>query len=233
MRIRYWLLGLVFSIAGVANAAEIEPVSGVVTNVNSAKQTITIRDEASQRRRTYFVADGTRLSSKGQPIRLSQIKKGNTVSLRYRATDRGREIVSFQVPDLDDDAEIIPITIMGEQTLSGRVTGVRAGKRTITIRDDDTRERLTIKVPEGVSIRQAGVAIPLSDISRGDNIAVRYRVTEQGFILVSGRAPRTTDNVDSPMTALPKTAGTVFMYLFGALGLFSTAGLIRLQRRKA
>ncbi len=129
-------------------AAQAETASGVVTNVNAIAQTITIRNATTGQRRTYFLNSSTRVSSNGTAIGLAGVRKGNTVTVNYRSTDSGRVIETMRLPDPSEIAEIIPVTVTEVQTVSGRVTGVRPSNRTLTIRDDETRTRRTLKVPE-------------------------------------------------------------------------------------
>ncbi len=233
MKFRLLIASVLLAFAGGVSAAEAETASGVVTNVNSDKRTITIRNADTGKRRTYFLDEGTRISSEGNAIALNRIRKGNEVSLRYRATDRGRVIETVRLPELSEIVDVIPVEITEVQTVSGRITGVRPSLRTITIRDDATRQRRTLKIPEGVSITRDGEPLMLRNIERGDNISARYRVTDRGLILVTGRAPQPSAQpaTEAP-AALPKTAGHVFAYLFAALSLFGLGAGARYLRRR-
>lgn len=233
MKFRHWLLALTLSIGSQANAADSGTVAGTVTNINTERQTITIRTDDTLQRRTYFVGEDSQISSKGRQISLGQIKRGQSVNLRYRDTDRGREIISFRLPEPDEIVDIIPIEITEEQSISGTVTGVRSSLRTITIRDDATRKRRTLNVPLETRITRAGNEIALNRIRRGDEISARYRITEQGLILVTGRSPKPAATAAAPMAELPKTAGHLFAYLLAALGLFAGAGLTRVIRQRS
>ncbi len=207
------------------SAAESAEVSGVVTHINIDKRTLTIRNERTGKRRTYFLASDTRVSSNGQPMSLASVKKGNMVSLRYRETDQGREITSFRVPDPSEIVEIIPVEVTEELTISGTVTGVRPALRTLTIREDETRQRQTLTLPDGVRISREGRPIRLSGIEKGDQISARYRVTDRGWIIVTGRSPR-PDPVAKAQPVLPKTAGQQFYYLAVGFVLLGSAALL-------
>ncbi len=224
-------LGLTMSVS--AFAAESETVSGVVTYVDATNQTITVRNEETGRYRTYFLTPDSRITSRGSTIALSDIKRGNGVTLSYRRTDRGREITSVRVPSPDQTQDVpMPVT-SGEQSISGTITGVRPSKRTITIREASTRERQTLNIPEGTRITNDGEPLSLRDLQRGDRITARYRVTERGPVLVTGTTPEPVQ-AEPPvaMTELPKTASGVFAYLFAGLGLLTLALTSRGLRRR-
>ena len=214
-------------------AAEAESVSGVVTNVNTDTQTITIRDENSGQRRTYFVRSTTRVTSNGEAISLAGIRRGNAVTVNYRSTDSGRVIETVRVPEPNEIMEVIPTQATDVMSVSGLVTGVQPSKRTLTIREDDTRTRRTLKVPETANITRDGSSLTLRDIQRGDQISARYRVTDSGLILVTGRTPvPAAETVSALPVTLPKTAGHVFMYLLLGLGLISSGMFVRLIRKR-
>lgn len=234
MRLIYvsiFALLLFFSTA--THAADAQSVTGVVTNVNPSKQTLTVRNDANAERRTYFLTGGAQILSKGQPIPLSRVRKGNTVTLTYRTTDRGREVVSLRSPEPDKVNAIQPVANTEIRSISGIVTGVRPSLRTITIREDATRTLQTLKVPEDVRISREDRDIRLRQIEKGDQIMARYRVTDEGLILVTGRSPEpVAEPAPAVEPALPKTAGNLFMYLFVGLGLLAAAGLSRLIRSR-
>ena len=215
------LLSVFIFAAASTHAATENTVEGVVTNVNPTAQTITIRDEKSRGRRTYFISDDTRITAADQSINLRDIKRGNTVALRYRATDAGREIVSMDIPEGDEIVEILGVEFDGERLLEGTITGLRNSKRTVTIRERETRKRQTINVPESARIVREGQEIRLDQLQKGDEIGVRYRVTDRGLILVTAAAPEPIANFDTAedeyVSRLPKTAGAGFLWLIAAL----------------
>ncbi len=236
MEFRNVVLSVLFVMAaGVSTAAQAETATGVVTNVNTEKQSLTIRNSETGQRRTYFLDEGTRISSEGKPINLNRLRRGNEVTLHYRATDRGRVIEAIRVPEPTEVVDVIPVEVTEIQTVSGRVTGVRPTQRTITIRDDATRKRRTLKIPEAASIVRDGEPLALRNIEPGDNIVARYRVTDRGLILVTGRSPQSPAEpaVDAPeLTALPKTAGHAFGYMFAAIGFLGLGMFARYLRRR-
>jgi hypothetical protein len=226
-------IALFLLVSSATHAADAQSVTGVVTNVNPSKQTLTVRNDANAERRTYFLSDDAQIMSRGQPIPLSRVRKGNTVTLTYRTTDRGREVVSLRAPNPAEIVEIIPVAVTEERSITGIVTGVRPSVRTITIREDSTRTRLTLKVPEETRIQREGRDIRLRMIEKGDQIMARYRVTDEGLILVTGRSPEpVAEPAPAVEPALPKTAGNLFMYLFVGLGLLGAAGLSRVVRSR-
>jgi hypothetical protein len=233
MYLRSLLTVALFAISSATWAAESESVSGVVTNVNANAQTITIRNTNTGQRRTYFLNRSTRVSSNGNAVTLSSIRKGNEVTVRYRSTDTGRVIETLGLPNPSKVVEVTPTQSTDVMTVTGRVTGVQPSKRTLTIRDDETRTRRTLKVPETTKITRDGEVLVLRDIERGDNISARYQVTDSGLILVTGRASTpAAESAAAVPVALPKTAGHLFAYLFMGLGLLGSGIFVRLIRKR-
>lgn len=235
MRTYYVSLFLVLlGLSANLHAAESQTVTGVVTNVSTTNQTITIRNDATLERRTYFLSADTRLSAGGQPIELNRIRRGHEVSISYRSTDRGREIVSFNVPDPASVTDVPAVASSEPRRISGTVTGVRPSKRTITIREDETRTRRTLTVPEDAPVTRNGDPIGLRSIQPGDHLMARYRVTDSGLMLVTGRSPEPEPVVEAVQEApveLPKTASPLFGYLLAGFGLLLGGTLLRLRRR--
>ena len=230
------LVGLIgFSLTAIAQERTID---GVVVSKNASKNTITVKGDVSGQRHTYFIEDSTKLMSQGKTISFSEIKRGQKVSLAFRQTDQGRELLTFRVPNLDDLIAVIPIEIDEEFTISGTITGVRPIRRTISIRGEDRTEQITLHVPEGTKITRNGKPVRIGKLLKDDKATFRYNITEDGYILVSGRAPKvvlvseTVEQNEEAVPMLPKTASDNFAWLLAALGLFMTAGLVNLARRR-
>ena len=231
------MLGLVgFSLTATAQEKTIE---GVVVSKNESKNTITVRGDVSGKRHTYFVEDETTMMSQGKPIKLSNIRRGQKVSLAFRQTDEGRELVLFRVPNPDEILELIPVEMEGELTITGNITGVRPIRRTISIRSEDRTERLTLHVPKDTKIIRNGKPVAIAKLLKGDQATFRYHITEEGFIIISGRTPMAVpassvaQSAEAAVPMLPKTASNNFAWLFGSLGLLMMAGIVSLARRRA
>ena len=235
------LITSMFSFIGLSLTvtAQENTIEGVVVSKSRVKNTITVKSDVSGKRHTYFLGDTTRLMSQGKPMRFIDIKRGQKVSLAFRQTDSGRELQTFRVPNPEDILEIIPVEIDEVLTISGVVTGVRPIKRTISIRSEDYSERLTLHVPEGTKITRNGEAVSLRKLAKGDNAAFKYHITEEGYVIVSGKSPKAkaasavVDSSANSVPMLPKTASNLFIWLFAGLGLFLAAGLVNLVRRRS
>lgn len=214
--------------------AQDKTIDGVVVSKNKTNNTIVVQGDVSGKRHSYFIENSTKLMSQGKPIGFADIKRGQKVSLSFRQTDAGRELNVFRVPNLEDIIDIIPVEIDEELTISGTVTGVRPIRRTITIRGEDSNEKLTLRIPLGTKITRNGEAVAITKLIKGDRATFRYNITEEGYMIISGRAPKTAPvAAEEVVPMLPKTASNRFAWLFGAFGLFLVAGLVNVARRRA
>ena len=159
---------------------------GVIVSKNDAKQTVTIRNQATGNRHTYFLSEKTRITSTGNKVEFNDIQPGQAVSLNFLRTDIGRELHLMRIPELDEVVE--QNFADSEETLyvSGVVTGVRPVKRTITVHGPKLTQRLTLHVPKTVGIQYSGKPVKLKSISKGDEIEFQYLDTPQGYLITSG-----------------------------------------------
>lgn len=73
--------------------------SGKVTGVRAQHGTLTIRDAVSRDRHTFNVNDDTSIhQSNGSPLNLSQIQRGDEVTLRYHQTEEGLIVITVLLP---------------------------------------------------------------------------------------------------------------------------------------
>ena len=229
--------------AGIAQAQQ-TTTSGVVVSTNDTYQTITVRDDTTGQRNTYFVGSNTELKSNSGAIELGDSRRGQAVDLVFNDTDRGRELGSFATEDADATAEIIPIEFEDHYTITGEVVGTRPAKRTITIRPEGETNRRTINVPEGVTISRNGKFVEIEDLLIGDTANFKYQETVQGFVLV--QEGQTEEEViadandemkanDEPVTeepvVLPATASNQFAWLIASLAALMLAGGLMTFRR--
>ena len=200
---------------------------------------ITVRNSVGKRN-NYFLAADTEFREGDRTLTLDNIKRGQEVTLNLRQMDTGPEIVLFDVLNAEELVDVIPVELSEVIDVSGTVTGVRPVKGTLTVRDSATRDRRTFMVNDQTSIKKKdGETLNLRKINRGDQVTLRGRQTEQGFVLVSAVVPlreasmADTEMADTGMLAdtLPKTATTNYLFLFLGLG-FAAIGTL-LWRRKA
>ncbi|GHA14723.1 hypothetical protein GCM10008090_25660 [Arenicella chitinivorans] len=234
---------LLVVLAGIAHAQQ-TTTSGVVVSTNDAYQTITVRDDATGQRNTYFVGNTTELKSNTGPIDFSDIRRGQVVDLVFDDTDQGRELGSFATDNTEATVEIIPIEFEDHYTISGEVVGTRPAKRTITIRPEGKKNRRTINVPAGVTISRNGKFVEIEDLLIGDTANFKYQETVQGFVLVQdGQATQETgadtreamqqssDPVALAPMVLPATASNQFAWLIAGLAALMLAGGLMTFRR--
>ncbi len=181
-------LVLILALAAQLAIAEERWVSGIVTYVDADQHKITVRNEVTEQRRTYFVTPATKFASQGKNIALADIKRGHVVTLSYRNTEQGREVAEGRVPAPAHTAEITPIEAGDVGSLSGYVTGVRRSQNMLTFRADVTQELWTVELPQVIGMRRDGRSIVIKDIKKGDYLTVVYRWTPRGPEIVSGRA---------------------------------------------
>ena len=223
---------ILVGLAALALAAEHDVVSGVITNVDAERGTVTILNERTGQRRTYFVTDNTRMTSRDRQIAMQDLKRGMTATARYQETDTGREVGLVEIPDMTGIQDIAAPGAAMVETISGEVTGVRRDMRTVTILEDRTRMRRTLTVSDDTRIMRRGNLIGLEGIRRGDQLTARYRMSDAGPVLVSAAEPTPApQTVAAAQPAeLPKTAGSLFWPLIAGAGMLFAAAVLRIIR---
>lgn len=84
--------------------------SGKVTGVRPNHGTLTIRDAVSSDRRTFNVNSDTNIHKpNGSTLNLSQIQRGDEVTLRYHQTEKGMIVITVLLP-ADAFASVLPKT---------------------------------------------------------------------------------------------------------------------------
>lgn len=219
-----------FTIPAVAQE---DSIQGIVVFKSVAKNSITIRGEKSTRRHTYFLDENSKIMSQGNPISLADIEPGQAVTLNFRRTDSGRMVLMLRVPDPTTDYDIIPVEIEEDYFIAGEITGLRPTKRTVTIRGENSSERLTLHVPEGVRITKRGQSVPLRALAKGDMVEFHYHETDQGFVVRNRPKAAPAVAVDAqPMNELPKTASNRLALLYATMILLLLGGLVRVARSR-
>lgn len=230
---------ILFGFVSLSTAAGDDSISGVVTGVDVDRGTVTILDDRSGVRRTYFLTDRTRILSGDSEIKLADIRRGMAATARYTDTDTGREVAMVEIPSLTEIRNITPIDTAREEPISGEVTGVRRSARTVTILEDNTGTRRTLHVADTARIVRDGKSIELRDLKRGNLVTAQYRQTPAGPVLVTAAqtAPEPEFMASEPevvaavqMDELPGTAGTQFWYLLAGLGMLLCAAVLRIAR---
>lgn len=154
------------------------------------KRAITINNQEIGKRHTYFFNPSTRVSSQGNPLEFDDLKPGHAVLLDFIRTDSGRALNFIRIPELDNLVDIEPIEVSEDLFISGVATGVRATKRTITIRGSRLTQSLTLHVPESVDITNKSKVVKLSSIKVGDAVEFRHHETQEGFVILCGEVTR-------------------------------------------
>ena len=241
MNIRSFALAAVlFGLVSLAAAAENETISGVITGIDVDRGTVTILNERTGARRTYFVTDNTRVMSRGEEIGLMGMKRGMYATARFADTDTGREVATVDVPDPANITDISAIDSARTETITGEVTGIRRAARTITIREEGSRTRRTLNVPDTTRIMRRGNLIGIEDVRPGDYLTARYRESAGGPVLVSTAAavpeiqaaPERQVVAAAQPAELPKTAGNGFWYLLAGVGMLVCAAVLRMFRMR-
>lgn len=166
---------------------------GVVVAKNSVKKTVTIRNQATGNRHTYFLNEKTRIMSNDESVDFNDIQPGQAVALDFLRTDLGRELNLLRIPELDELVEQ-NFSDSGETLyISGVVTGVRPVKRTITIHGPKLTLRRTLHVPDTVVIQYNKAPIKLGKIHKGDEVEFQYLDTRQGYLITAGQLTKKVD----------------------------------------
>ncbi len=210
--------------AFAVSAAESNRVTGTVTGVSADRSTITVQNDATGERRTYFVEASTQITgASGGRSMLRGLKRGDVVNLSYRNADTGREVGELSV--VRQNEEVPAPSFVGSRVVSGEITGKRTPARSITIREDRSSTRRTIFVPETVKITKEGQSIDFARLRRGDFVEFRYRMTDTGPVISVEEeiVVVETQPVEAEPVALPKTATNNYAWLFAGL-LFLLAG---------
>lgn len=238
MKTLFRVTALALALLGSASVlAAQSTITGVITNVNVKERSLTLRNEETGRFRTYFVTDGTTIRSDKGVISLASLRRGDEVRVTYAGTDVGREVAAAERLRSDLVVPPIPHELF---TLVGEITGVRPSKRTITVRETDSNQRLTVRLADDARIYKDGRMVNIAGLERGDAIAARYQVTEQGpqlvvqeppgYVEVTSPAPMVEEQV--AMVELPATGSNDYLYLLAGLG-FTVIGFLLRRPAKA
>jgi LPXTG-motif cell wall-anchored protein len=230
------LVGVIgFFLAGAATAEE-RSTKGVVTYVDAAQSMITVRDDTSGDRRTYFLGPKATIRDGRGPIRLTELRRGQSVTLIYQATDRGRQLADVQRSGTEPTS--LPSVNTEIRMLQGEITGVRPIARTLTVRQNN-RERITVRVAEDANVYKDGRTVHLRQLSKGDLVNAKYRITERGPELVASAPTQMVEvlsngsrQTDLPMKELPKTASNHYAYLLIGMFALGLGVLLRRPRRR-
>ncbi|MDH3338132.1 MAG: hypothetical protein OER22_04040 [Gammaproteobacteria bacterium] len=233
---------LVIPMVSAAYAQQQMSASGKVVSVRLLTRTMTVRDATANEVISYNVPIGTTVTMAGQPGRFGYLRAGDTVTLNYKNTDEGREALVVSVPQ-PTPAMDMRVAEGPMSTITGRVESVNQRNRTITVLGDQSGERFTYAVPDGVRITVGGESARIAEIQRGDDVILRFKgaddqrqaarvsVPEPVTPLAARRTPATPVAQAAPRTQLPRTASLLPLFgLFGVLSLLA-AGSLGLARR--
>lgn len=215
--------------------------SGEVVAVRMLTRTMTVRDKSAKEVIRYNVPLGTTVTLAGQSGRLGYLRNGDTVNLSYVNTDEGRKATVVRVPQ-PNSAMDMRVKEGDMSTVTGNIEAVNFGKRTMTVRGDQSGQRFTYVVPQGARLTVGGKGARMQDLRRGDEVILRFKsegeerqVARAGIPkpvtpLAARRATAAPVATTASARQLPKTASSLPMFvLLGVLSLLA-AGSLRLTR---
>lgn len=213
--------------------------SGQIVSVSLLNRTMTVRDASANEVIRYVVPTGTPVTLAGQRGRFGYLRNGDTVNVTYAGTNDGREAVRIGVPQPTSSMDM-RVTEGLLSTVTGRVENVGVVSRTLTVRGDQSGQRFTYAVPDGVRFTVGGQSARLGLLQVGDNVVLRFR--EEGGQRQAARvrvpqpvtplaqrqpAPAGAAAQTAPRTQLPRTASS--LPLFGLFGLLSLLAAVSLR----
>ena len=233
---------LTIPMVSTSHAQQEMSASGEVVTVRVLTRTITVRDKSAKEVMRYRVPLGTTVTLAGQSGRLGYLRQGDTVNINYVNTDEGREATAVRVPQ-PTSAMDMRVTEGEMSIITGTIQTVNSRNRTITVLGDQSGQRFTYAVPEGIRLTFGGEDARLRDLQRGDNITLRFksrgeerqvarmRVPQPGTTLAVRRVAAEPVARTAPPKQLPRTASSLPLFvLFGFVSLLA-AGSLGLARR--
>ncbi|MDH3420368.1 MAG: hypothetical protein OEQ25_16740 [Gammaproteobacteria bacterium] len=240
-----WASILVLPMISTGYAQQEMSASGQVVSVRLLTRTMTVRDTTANEVIRYNVPTGTPVTLAGQPGRFGYLRNGDMVNVTYVGTNDGREAVRIGIPQPTSSMDM-RVSEGLLSTVTGRVENVGTVSRTLTVRGDQSGERFTYAVPEGVRFTIGGQNARLGLLQVGDDVVLRF--TEEGGQRQAARvrvpqpvtplaqrqpAPAGAVAQTAPRTQLPRTASSLpLLGLFGLLSLLAAVSL-RVFRGKA
>ncbi len=242
-----WAFVIAIPMISTGYAQQEMSASGEVVSVRLLTRTMTVRDARANEVIRYNVPTGTPVTLAGQPGRFGYVRNGDTVNISYVGTNEGREAVRIGIPQPTSSMDM-RVTEGLLSTITGRVENVGTVSRTLTVRGDQSGERHTYAVPEGVRFTVGGETAGLWALRTGDDVVMRF--TEQNGQRQATRvripqpvtplaqrqpqpAPAGAVAQTAPRTQLPRTASSLpLLGLFGVLSSLAAVSL-RVFRSKA
>ncbi|MDH3281422.1 MAG: hypothetical protein OEQ18_09870 [Gammaproteobacteria bacterium] len=80
------------------NEGEMSTITGTVQEFSSSNRTITVLGDQSGQRFTYAVPEGTRLTVAGENARMRDLRRGDSVILRFKSEGEQRQVARARVP---------------------------------------------------------------------------------------------------------------------------------------
>jgi hypothetical protein len=133
-----------------------QPVQGTVIEATSSK--LTVKTEAGDSYEVT-VTDTARIMRAGQPIKLSDVKPGDSVTARGTVDAAKKTVQAMMVMDVDAATAAKAKENLGKTYVTGRVTAIDADNLKITVARTDGVNQV-IAVDEGTSFQRgnSGVA---------------------------------------------------------------------------
>jgi hypothetical protein len=143
-----------------------QPVQGIVTA--ASKDKVTIKTDAGD---SYdvTVTDTARILRSGQPIKLTDIKPGDSVTARGTVDATARTVAAMMVMDIDAATLAKAKENLGKTYITGRITAIDADNLKLTVMRSDNVSQV-IAVDDGTSF-QRGTRGVAADVTAAGGIA--------------------------------------------------------------
>jgi hypothetical protein len=143
-----------------------QPVQGIVTAATATK--LTIKTDAGD---SYdvTVTDTSRIMRDGQPIKLSDVKPGDSVTARGMVDASAKTVQAMMVMDVDAATVAKAKENLGKTYITGRLTAIDADNLKLTVMRSDNVSQV-IAVDDGTSF-QRGTRGVAADVAAAGGIA--------------------------------------------------------------
>ena len=185
-----------------------QSIQGTVTAATASK--LTIKTDAGD---SYEVtiADTARIVKAGQPIKLSDVKPGDSVTARGTIDATKKSVQAMMVTDVDAATVAKAKENMGKTYITGRITAIDADNLKITVARTDGVSQ-AIAVDEGTSFQRgnSGVAADVAAAGgAGMGTGMGMRGGRQGGAQAAPPAPESITLADIKVGDAVMATGTV------------------------
>jgi hypothetical protein len=143
-----------------------QPVQGIVTA--ATKDKLTVKTDAGD---SYdiTVTDTSRIMKNGQPIKLSDIKPGDSVTARGTVDANAKTVAALMVMDVDAATLAKAKENLGKTYILGRITAIDADNLKLTVLRTDNVSQV-IAVDDGTSFQRGNRGVT-ADVAAAGGIA--------------------------------------------------------------